>query len=372
MLSLMLAHSTGRPAIVAVRAVLFFAGLPWLAPSLAMAQDGYARKPVPSGLAAVIKNDPAQPLDVKPFANPYIRIVALQIHWRDIEPAPGKFNWDRLDQLFNVAHTSHKWVHLYVFSGFFSPAWALQGAEVDTFTVPYGPASGANLPLPMPYDPVYLRNWFSFVKQLSARYGERPEFLTIGADGPTSVSDEFTEPDDKASIAKWLFHHYTSTKYLEAWNQTFKTFAELFPNQYVSLSLGNGVAINAEGVYDPNENDRMHQEVVSEGLATLGRQFVLQSSSLRGNGHHDTVHDFLISFNGRVATGFQLSTTCINSPAAMGAAGNPPLALILTIQNGMRPNPINGLHVDYIEIYSDDVEAAQMQPVLRWAASLFE
>ena len=28
-------------------------------------------------------------------------------------------------------------------------------------------------------------------------------------------------------------------------------------------------------------------------------------------------------------------------------------------------------HADYIEIYAEDVEAADLQPVLRWGASLF-
>ena len=41
-----------------------------LVPTVAMAQHGYAQKPVPSGLVAVIANDPSQPLDLKPFSNP--------------------------------------------------------------------------------------------------------------------------------------------------------------------------------------------------------------------------------------------------------------------------------------------------------------
>ncbi len=55
----------------------------------------------------------------------------------------------------------------------------------------------------------------------------------------------------------------------------------------------------------------------------------------------------------------------------MGAAGNPPLALMRTITNGMRLSDLSK-HADYIEIYSPDVEAEQMQPVLRWGASLFQ
>jgi hypothetical protein len=342
----------------------------------AMAQQALARRPAPYGLVATIRNDPTQPLDPKPFRSPYIRGIALQILWSDIEPAEGKPNWARLDELFAAAQASHKWVHLYIIPGFFAPAWALQGnVEQDLFKVDYGfysRGSNQKVPLPMPYDPLYLGRWFAFVKLVSERYGNHPAFLMIGAAGPTSVSEEFTEPDlHPLEIAVWLKHHYTSTKYIEAWQETFQVYAKLFPNQYVSLSHGNGVQINALGAYDPSEPLRTRTEVVGEGLSTLGARFVFQSSALRGNDHHEEDIQMVISYNGRCATGFLLSTSCENAAAAMGAIGNPPLALTRTIMNGMQLSPSTGKHADYIEVHAIDVDAADLQPVLPWGASLF-
>jgi hypothetical protein len=362
---------TRRRAIAVAHAAVYSAGVLLLAPSIATAQRGYAQKPVPYGLGAVIKNDPAQPLDVKPFSNPYISYVALQIHWSDIEPAKGEFNWERLDQVFDAAQKSGKYVHLYVFCGFWAPTWAIQGAVTEIFPVDYGPSAGTRLPLPMPYDPVYLGNWFAFLKQLSLRYGDRPEFLMIGADGPTSTSDQMTEPDhNMAEIELFLSAGYTSTKYLEAWNLTFKTFKEYFPNQFISLASGDGVGINAEGAYDPSERMRNSREVPAEGLNILGDQLAFQCPALRGNKRNEQSIDQVIGWIGRSVAGFQFSTTCIHNPASMGAEGNPQEAMRLAVLNGMRTN--DGRHVDYIEIYSEDVEAEQLQPVLRWAASLFQ
>ena len=54
----------------------------------------------------------------------------------------------------------------------------------------------------------------------------------------------------------------------------------------------------------------------------------------------------------------------------MGAPGNPPLALRRSIDKGMQPNNA-GQHVNYLEIYEPDVLADEMQPVLRYGASLF-
>jgi Beta-galactosidase len=363
---------TRRCAIPGALAALLFAGVVLLAPKGAMAQLGYAQKPVPYGLGATIKNDPTQPIDLKPFSIPYISIVGIMIHWSDIEPAHGRYNWERLDEFFDAAQKSGKYVHLYVFCGFFSPTWAIQGTTHATFTVPYGPYVGDRLPLPAPFDQFYLANWFAFVKQLSQRYGDRPEFLMIAAAGPTSVSEEVTEPiGSMAEIELWISLGFTATKYLAAWNLTFTTFAEYFPNQYISLSQGNAVPINAEGAFDPSEIDRMQQQVAAAGLSILGDQLAFQISALRGNDHHDQARQQVISWIGRSVTGFLFSTTCVHNPAGMGAAGDPQGAMMLAIQNGMQQNE-NAQHVDYIEVYSEDAEAEQMQPVLRWAASLFQ
>src|SRR5208283_3435465 len=124
----MLAYHSLRSTILAVGVTLVLTGVLVVMPTSAMAQHEYSHRPVPSGLVAAIANDPTQPLDPKPFLNPYVSGVALQIHWSDIEPVRGKPNWDRLDELFAAARFSHKWVHLLVFPGFFSPPWALAGA----------------------------------------------------------------------------------------------------------------------------------------------------------------------------------------------------------------------------------------------------
>jgi hypothetical protein len=54
----------------------------------------------------------------------------------------------------------------------------------------------------------------------------------------------------------------------------------------------------------------------------------------------------------------------------MGAPGAPAAALRMTIDIGMEPNSA-GQRVNYLEIYEPDVLADEMQPVLRYAASLF-
>jgi hypothetical protein len=83
----------------------------------------------------------------------------------------------------------------------------------------------------MPWDRVYLTHWFAFLKQLSNRYGKSPAFRVVAADGPTSVSAEFTLPSKPRDLKTWLNNSYTPRKYIGAWHTVFQVFAADFPNQ---------------------------------------------------------------------------------------------------------------------------------------------
>ena len=77
--------------------------------------------------------------------------------------------------------------------------------------------------------------------------------------------------------------------------------------------------------------------------------------------------------SGRVITGLEMRCAAElgSCSAAMDAEGDLPLALKKSINLGMEPNNA-GQHVNYLEIYEPDVLADEMQPVLRYGASLFK
>jgi hypothetical protein len=325
---------------------------------------------VPSGL--VVDITPQQKLDPRAVNNPCISGVAFQIHWSDIEPGEGKLDWSKLDELFAAAEASKRWVHLEIFPGFFAPAWALEGVKIAQFAIQYGPGRGTVLPLPMPWDTVYLNRWFAFLKELSARYGKSPAFKMIGAAGPTSVSVEMTLPSKPEDIGVWRNDGYTPLKFTAAWQKTFQMYAGEFPNQYVSLSVGSGLNINDRGKIAPREGAHTRDEVIDQAIHLLGRRFVLQNSDLHAGPNQHPVTGVVMSYSGRVITGLEMRCgaergTC---SLALGAGGDPPLALRKSIDQGMAPNNA-GRHVNFLEIHQSDVLADETQAVLRYGASLF-
>jgi hypothetical protein len=366
---------------LAVYIVLFLASASLLISARATVGPGQERASqigsVPSGLVLVIRDEPEEnrPLDLQTVKNPFIQGVALQIHWSDIEPIQGKLDWTKLDALFAAAESSKKWVQLFIFPGFFTPEWALEGVKTDSFEVPYGPYKGQVRKLPMPWDRVYLGRWFAFLKELSDRYGKSPTFRMVAADGPTSVSDEYTLPNGPTDRSKWQDDSYTPSKYLGAWEEVFRVYAADFPNQYVSLSVGGGLPINDRGEHDPHEHLRTKQAIVERAIGVLGRRFALQLNDVHAGptqlrSDSDAEDQFVIGYIGRIVTGFQMKTTAEHNRGGMGAAGDPPAALRKSINLAMETNTA-GQHVDFLQIYEPDVRADEMQPVLQYAASLF-
>jgi hypothetical protein len=331
---------------------------------------------VPSGLVVVLppghKSDPAHELQA--LKNPYISGVALQINWRDLEAAEGQLDWSRLDALFAAAEGSKKWVHLLIFPGFFSPAWALEGVETDRFAIQYGPGHGTETLLPMPWDRVYLNRWFAFLKQLSDRFGRSPAFRLIGADGPTSVSAEMTLPIKPADAAKWRAHGYTARRYQDAWRKVFQVYASDFPNQCISLS-GPGIPLLDQGrIADRRAaHARAREAVIEEAHGVFGNRLAIQWSDLHaGQAAVEAPEETgtLIGYSGRFITGLQMRSAAEGGGSAvMGAAGDPPLALRRAVDKGMKLNAA-GRHIAYLEIYEPDVIAPEMQPVLQYAAGL--
>ena len=79
---------------------------------------------------------------------------------------------------------------------------------------------------------------------------------------------------------KWQNNSYTPSKYIEAWQKVFQVYAADFPNQYVSLSVGNGLNINDQGKIAPGEGMRTRQTIIDQAMGLLGRRFVLENNDL--------------------------------------------------------------------------------------------
>jgi hypothetical protein len=165
-------------------------------------------------------------------------------------------------------------------------------------------------------------------------------------------------------VTEYRTPSYTTQRYINAWKQTFSAYSSTFPRQYFSLALHLGLPIP----------DRTQRAYVRDQILSLGlqypSQFALQADGLNGDPSKETYGDRVVrDYSGQVVTGFMMDTSALLRSQQMGAEGDPPLALRKSIDKGMGPND-SGQHIKYLEIYETDVLADEMQPVLRYGASL--
>jgi len=334
-------------------------------------EQGSARTNMPYGISVVNRMgtykggllfDTSNPT-LNAYTNPNTSGVTFGTQWAAVEPEEGKFDFSKIDTVFTNAEKNGKWVDLILIPGFATPGWAMQGVQSGTFAIQYGARVGTVLPLPVPWDQTYLSRWFTFLKVIADRYAGRTSFRMIAAAGPTSVSPEMSLPDSPNDVVQWEKLGYTPQKYINAWKQTFSVYSSTFPHQYFSLALHPALPVP-----DPRQKAYVREQITSLGLQ-YPSQFALESDGLNSSRSNETL-GLVKDHSGQVATGFMMSTAATLRSQRMGAEGNPPLALRKSIDKGMEPNSA-GQHVNYLEIYEPDVLADEMQPVLRYAASLF-
>ena len=372
------AHSASRSARLAGHIAVFLAGAVSLCPAAAMAQAGQRSTPgedqahvsahttVPSGISAVNSIDlhrVGQLFDtsnptLNAYTNPNTSGVTFRTSWADVEPEEGKFNFSKIDTVFANAEKNGKWVELILIPGFGTPGWAMEGAQSGTFTIGYGPGSGTSLPLPAPWDHTYLSRWFTFLKAIGSRYGDRASFRKIAAAGPTSVSAEMSLPDSVSDIAQWERLGYTSERYIDAWKQTFSAYSSIFPHQHFSLALHAGLPI-------PRTKQRAYvrDQVLSLGLQ-YPSQFALQADGLNSKRAEGTFgYSAVREHSGQVATGFMMTTAVTLRSQQMGPSSDPVENLRRSIEAGLVPNS-QGQVIKYLEIYEPDIVNPSMQQVL--------
>ncbi len=405
------ASHTGRASRAGRRQIEFF--IEQLEARTVLTQLGS----VPMGLVDVISNNHnrSNPVsetvfkeDLKTISDPSISGVAFQIDWKAIEtftpatknkPAVTHMDWSRLDELFRAADKAGKWVQLLISPGFWSPPGVLStrnNVVTDDFHVQYGQHDNEFVALPMPWDPVYLGDWAAFLKQVSRRYENNREFRVIAAAGPTSVSDEFTEPDHDNTEdvpQQWITTISHRPSITLRGKQFFWTTPRTFPSSMSRFPLGRAcrrltltaALFRGRLTSKPKKFPTMLQQREPRFSTRVPRPWpkvslcikaALSTGKPHKNAAVQSAIGLLISENGYVVTGFQLGSSAENASAKQGAAGDPAVAMVLSIDTGMQQNT-NGQHVDYIEVHSEDVEAAQdgtdpaMRAVLGWAASLF-
>ncbi len=150
---------------------------------------------------------------------------------------------------------------------------------------------------------------------------------------------------------------YTPEKYLGAWREVFKSYASLFPDQYVSLALYRGLPIALRNRASVVEVRETPQRIIASGMTELAGKFAVEANGLVANSPRNMAYQLVRSSGGRAVTGFELATAATKRPEVEGDAGSPARALCLALRAGLAAG------VNFIEVYQED--AASDDPAVQ-------
>jgi hypothetical protein len=108
--------------------------------------------------------------------------VCLHIPWSAIEKSPGQPDFDTLDKAVAVLHGKAMKYQLCLKPGADTPAFVYRrGAQSfsTTITNPHRPNAAAVVTIPIPWDPIYQRDFSQLIAQLGSRYSPDPLCVSV-------------------------------------------------------------------------------------------------------------------------------------------------------------------------------------------------
>ena len=123
--------------------------------------------PTDTGVFALIGDS----MKVQPatLQNPAVDGVSLRQNWSEVEPSDGVYNFAYLDANIQAAQAAGKLVAISVAAGEGTPSWLFAEGAQGFKTI--DPSASCQLvEIPIPWDPVFLSKWTTFIQRLGAHY----------------------------------------------------------------------------------------------------------------------------------------------------------------------------------------------------------
>lgn len=185
--------------------------------------------------------------------------VVLRVAWKDVEPAPGEFNWDSIDSRITSAKSNGLSVILAIVTGPNSPAWLVEeGAE---FFISH--SNGFVRPLfPLPWDGVFISRYTYLIENLGRRYDANDTIKRVRMTNSTSSGYEMSFGFNGDDNAEFIASGFSVERITFSWIAVINAYASSFKKTPLDI------------VVQPILGDTGTTSSVADyGLSTLGPRF---------------------------------------------------------------------------------------------------
>ncbi len=285
--------------------------------------------------------------------NPNIDGLSIRLHWDQIEPSEGNYDWSVFDDLIAKAKAAGKKAMLRVTAGAYTPGWVYAaGAQKVTATDQnsYHSTYGQQMTMPVPWDNVYLQKWTEFIKAFGERYRNDSSVVAIQMTGPSDAAEMYlggAGVDNNKTL--WSSYGWSPDKLVNAWKETIDAYAAAFPGKQLIIDISNPVTFD-----NPQQ---MVSDILSYGYQKLGAGFSVQGNWLAAKTNPSfSLYQMVESYSSKTTVGFQMLWFVTNDPSnRMGGT------LRQAIDKGLQAG------AKYMEIYSRDLNNSSLAGDIEYA-----
>ena len=165
--------------------------------------------------------------------------------------------------------------------------------------------------IPIPWDPIYQRNFSRLIEKLGERYAADPLCVGVVLTCANFMSKEMHLPKRPEDRAKWKELGNYEVKLLEVYKKYIDEWSKAFPKQAVSLHLAK--VLDVSSVF--------YDRIIDYGLSKYPERFTLQNCQLTGR-KEDTgtvSYDLVQKYRDRLHHGFQSLAGLSHSGERMGS-----------------------------------------------------
>ncbi len=231
-----------------------------------------------------------------------LAIAATNQVFAEQEPPKRTGLWvtQKISESAAVLHRIGKKYELALKPGIDTPAYVFQqGAQSfqTRITNPHRPNFGETVSVPVPWDPIYQRNFSRVIAQLGERYAADPLCVGVVLTCANFMSKEMHLPKTPADRAKWQEMGDYGTKLLDVYKKYTDEWAKAFPKQQISLHLSQVLDLPST----------FFERIIDYGVSKHPKQFTIQNCQLTGR-REDTgriSYDLVLKYRDRLHHGFQ-------------------------------------------------------------------
>ena len=275
------------------------------------------------------------------WTNSNLTGFSLRTFWELVETADGVYDWAFFDQAVLQARKNRKLLAIDVTAGEFTPDWVYAaGAHKISYTKTNGAGHQKTITAVLPWDPIFLKKWLTFISAFGERYDGVPEvaYVTTGGLGRQCETIYADTPDSIALFNKLAPGGNGDAAWIEAGKKILDAYFKGFPTTpFINAS--------SPPTTDP-AGKQAQMTLLSWASANYGPHFGLKSCAL-------------------TATSYSLNAMPAQEIAALTAAGAPAGYQMFLPQAHMRgtlkDTLANGIQLkgQFLEVYKSDCVDAQ-------------